>query len=337
MRRFIVGFSMPIIAVGIWFSCMLYFDLFSNYIENWPIALAMILGSFIAGSTPVGGGTIGYPVMVLFFSVSSYVGCDFALAIQSVGMGMASYVIIMNRDKVAWNVIGVTFIGGILGFVIGSEISYLIPINFIKITFAVLWIGIILHNIFNKPKQSDVIDTDESKINNYLVLAIGITGGLLASLIGTGIDMLVFVMMTYHFNFGYKIALRTSIVIMTAISIFGIMYRGLFIGFPSKEHMDQLFNLWIVCVPVVAIGAPLGAIVIRNVKEKSLKFLLYAVVICQIIGSYLLIKQSFSLILYQIVLLGFFYIVLSMKSPQIRGLKTKSIIRKKQLNDKLKL
>lgn len=37
---------------------------------HWGIAAAMAFGSYAAGSTPLGGGTIGFPVLVLLFHQS---------------------------------------------------------------------------------------------------------------------------------------------------------------------------------------------------------------------------------------------------------------------------
>lgn len=31
--------------------------------ENWGIALAMAMGSYAAGATPMGGGTVGFPIL----------------------------------------------------------------------------------------------------------------------------------------------------------------------------------------------------------------------------------------------------------------------------------
>jgi hypothetical protein len=36
--------------------------LFSNIVDNWPITLTMVFGSFIAGATAEGGGAVAFPV-----------------------------------------------------------------------------------------------------------------------------------------------------------------------------------------------------------------------------------------------------------------------------------
>ena len=51
---------------ALWLTLNFGFGYFQQTKEHWPIALAMALGSYVAGSTPMGGGTIGFPVLVLF-------------------------------------------------------------------------------------------------------------------------------------------------------------------------------------------------------------------------------------------------------------------------------
>ena len=53
---------------------------------HWPISVAMAGGSFVAGSSPVAGGTVGFPVLVYLFDHPARLGRDFSLAVQSIGM-----------------------------------------------------------------------------------------------------------------------------------------------------------------------------------------------------------------------------------------------------------
>ena len=62
-------------------------------VQNWPMAIAMAVGSYIAGSTPMGGGTIGFPVLVLIFGESAAIGRDFSFAIQAIGMTSAGVLV----------------------------------------------------------------------------------------------------------------------------------------------------------------------------------------------------------------------------------------------------
>lgn len=46
--------------------------------SHWPIALAMFFGSYVAGSTQMGGGTVGFPILVLLFGLPAALGRDFS-------------------------------------------------------------------------------------------------------------------------------------------------------------------------------------------------------------------------------------------------------------------
>ena len=61
------------------------------------MSLTMIFGSLVAGSTPVGGGAVAFPVMVLFIKLSAEDGRDFSLMIQSVaGFSQSFHFVSLN-------------------------------------------------------------------------------------------------------------------------------------------------------------------------------------------------------------------------------------------------
>ena len=56
-------------------------------IDQYGIAVVRFL---FPGSTPMGGGTVAFPVLVLFFGELATMGRDFSFAVQSVGMTRAA-------------------------------------------------------------------------------------------------------------------------------------------------------------------------------------------------------------------------------------------------------
>ncbi len=69
-----------------WLVLVISLDAWSHVVGNWAIAAAMAFGSYFAGSTPMGGGTVGFPVLTLLFDYPASLGRDFGLAVQSIGM-----------------------------------------------------------------------------------------------------------------------------------------------------------------------------------------------------------------------------------------------------------
>ena len=71
--------------------------LLSSVTSYYPLMISMIFGSMIAGSTPLGGGVVAFPVTVLVLGFSPSQGRDFSLMIQSVGMSAASFLIFTEK------------------------------------------------------------------------------------------------------------------------------------------------------------------------------------------------------------------------------------------------
>ena len=69
-----------------WWSLAIRYNLFSLFPTRYELAITMIFGAFIAGSTSEGGGAVAFPVMTLLLHIIPEVSRDFSLMIQSVGM-----------------------------------------------------------------------------------------------------------------------------------------------------------------------------------------------------------------------------------------------------------
>lgn len=69
------------------------------YEEYWSGALGMVLGSFIAGSTPLGGGVIAFPIAVLILELTPSEGRDVSVMIQSIGMNAAAWILVTTKPR----------------------------------------------------------------------------------------------------------------------------------------------------------------------------------------------------------------------------------------------
>ena len=67
---------------------------FSFLAAHWFYPAIMVLGGFVAGITPEGGGAVAFPMLSVFFEVERSMARDFSLMIQSVGMTSASIFIL---------------------------------------------------------------------------------------------------------------------------------------------------------------------------------------------------------------------------------------------------
>ncbi|KAL9189963.1 hypothetical protein ACHAXT_009638 [Thalassiosira profunda] len=91
----------------------------------YPLMIAMVFGSMIAGATPLGGGVVGFPVAVLIIGFSPAEGRDFSLLIQSIGMTAASFLILYNKRRVLGgyeDFVSKCIVASLVGLIIGFEL-----------------------------------------------------------------------------------------------------------------------------------------------------------------------------------------------------------------------
>lgn len=124
----------------VWLAVVISGNHWATIHENWGIAVAMAIGSYAAGATPMGGGTVGFPVLILLFKQSAMLGRDFSFAVQSIGMTSASILIIARRQPVEWPMVRWAMLASLIGTPIGILfIAPFIPALFVKLLFAVVW------------------------------------------------------------------------------------------------------------------------------------------------------------------------------------------------------
>jgi uncharacterized protein len=241
--------------------------------DHWPIALAMALGSYVAGSTPMGGGTIGFPVLVLLFDHPGSLGRNFGLAVQSIGMVSASIFILSSRRPLAWGLLRPALIGALIGTPLGAAfIAPWVPDLWVKLTFAVIWASF---GIMHLLKIRELVAADglisRWRPGDYLLgLAIGLTGGVVSSITGVGIDMVLYAVLVLLYRSDLKVAIPTSVLLMAFTSLVGIGSNGLLSAMnPALYAIDpQVFHHWLAAAPVVALGAPFGVIIVNLISRK---------------------------------------------------------------------
>ena len=228
-------------------------------VANWPIAVAMAIGSYIAGSTPMGGGTIGFPVLVLIFDEPATIGRDFSFAIQAIGMTSASLYILARRLPIAWRVLAPAMLGSMVGTPLGAIlIAPLVDDLLVKLLFAITWagFGIAQLRLMRDLLEPEPLARPHPNFERAAGAVVGFFGGLLiASITGVGVDMLLFVILVLLFRVDARCAIASSVLLMTVTSIVGLSTNALAFGIPAEVWLN-----WYAAAPVVAIGAPLGAL-----------------------------------------------------------------------------
>lgn len=262
---------------GTWAWLVFGHDRWGVVTAHWPIALSMALGSYVAGSTPMGGGTVGFPILVLLFGMPASLGRDFSFAVQSIGMTSASIFILARRQPLAWSMLKGSMLGSLLGTPLGIFlIAPSVPELWIKLVFAVIWcsFGVLhLYRIGEIASHDGMTEFDE-RWDFRVGLTLGaLSGATIAAVTGVGIDMVLYAALVLLCRADLKIAIPTSVVIMAFTSVLGIVVKNL-----STGLQPGAFENWLAAAPVVALGAPLGVFVVNLIGRKPT--LLFVAVLC---------------------------------------------------------
>jgi uncharacterized membrane protein YfcA len=253
-------------------------------VSHWGIALAMAAGSYVAGSTPMGGGTVGFPILVLVFDQPASLGRDFGFAIQSIGMTSASIFILCTGRPLERRLLGWSMLGALVATPL--SLAFLAPHvdeRVMKMLFAVVWGSFGLMHLVKIGEicAATGMTCMSPAFERAAGLGIGVVGGgLIASLTGVGIDMLLYVVLVLLARADLKIAIPTSVVIMAFASLVGIGSLHA-IGRVAPEIWappPELWGSWLAAAPIVALGAPLGVFVVNLIGRKPT--LLFVSVLC---------------------------------------------------------
>ncbi|MCW3835890.1 TSUP family transporter [Sphingomonas canadensis] len=287
MRGIVRGFFESRIFCGWWGGMMLlWVALFALrnsipfLIEHWYYPAIMVLGAFIAGLTPEGGGAAAFPVLSVFLDVKREMARDFSLMIQSVGMTSASIWILSQRGHhlpsyapVLWFV-PVSF----LGFVFGMQAMQAIPVYIIQALFLSLILTFTLAYISSKHRGELHLLHARGFADHAMLAAVLFAGGIAASLFGTGADIAIYTLLVTRFRMDEKVATHISIMLMAAISILGCAYRFFWDG----DVTDYQVRTWLCAYPVVLFMAPFGSYVLSRLNVEWMLRAIVALNIFQI-------------------------------------------------------
>ena len=307
-REGIKKYSVSILlALSVWFVWGLYTypDGCSVLYKYWQVSVTMIFGSIIAGATSEGGGAIAFPVFTKVLQIPASDAKVFSLAIQSVGMVAASIAIFMMRIKVLWRVIAWVSLGGVFGMLIGS--LFLAPVlapAFIRMLFTVLAVSLALTLIFLSAgfrlRHTVMPEIRVKEIG--ILLVVGVLGGAVSSLVGSGIDMICFSVLVLLFRVCESIATPTSVILMAVNSLIGVLLHL----FVLDGINEQVQAYWLAAVPVVVIGAPLGAYFCSRMHHLHIRYLLIALIFIELLSSLWILAFDGTLIAFSISMLMLF-------------------------------
>lgn len=296
------------------------FQLINNH---WPISLTMVFGSLIAGATSEGGGAIAFPIFTKILQIPPQEAKIFSLAIQSVGMTAATLTIVFMRITIEWRIILWTSFGGLFGITLGSMlIAPLLPASLLKMIFTAMIVSfaitlIILNwkrRIYNQ--NIPFVYWQEKSI----LFITGFFGGMMTGLVGTGIDIISFSVMILLFRLPEKIATPTSVILMAINAIVGFVLHA----FIMDNFTLKVEEYWLAAIPVVVVGAPLGAYLCTRLSNQSIATLLISLIFIELTSSLYLIPLTYKMTMIStlvFVMFSFIYYHLSISNRYTQHLK----------------
>lgn len=292
---------MPVITTYVvWAVYMFATNSWRLFYHYFYMSITMIFGSFVAGGSSEGGGAIAFPVMTLIFKIHPAEARNFSLAIQSVGMTAATLWIVARKIQLDKTYLKLAAIGATAGIILGTYfIAPYTPPAYAKMLFVSFWLsfGITLFIVtyYRKRNVQDQLP-DLNNAQRIELIIIGLVGGILSAILGSGIDICTFAFVTMKYKLSEKIATPTSVVLMALNALVGFLLHQFIIG----DIAPIVYNYWLVCIPVVMLGAPLGAFVVSQAKRLHIINFLCFIILVQFIGAILVIKPHGDLLLFSI-------------------------------------
>lgn len=321
-KSFLFNLSLVATVWTAWFGYT-YSGIFSGAFaiirEHWPISLTMVFGSFIAGATSEGGGAVAFPVFTKVLHITPLDAKIFSLAIQSVGMTAASLTIIVMRVAVAWRVIAWSSLGGVFGIVAGSLLlAPLLQPALLKMLFTAMIVSFALTlTILNwRPRRYNPVLPVCGLREKCILLLAGFIGGGMSGLVGNGIDIICFSVLVLLFRLSEKVSTPTSVVLMAINAMAGfLLYLFVIGGF--TERVEQY---WLAAVPVVVVGAPLGAYCCTKLNNRTIAGMLILLIVIELASSLYLIPLTDEIVFVSLTVFGVFSVVyfLMARSEQYR-------------------
>lgn len=293
--------GLPAIFTLGWLVYVTWSGQWARVTGHWRTGLTMVFGSFVAGSTPQGGGAVAFPVFTKVLEIPASVARTFSLSIQATGMVMASLSILLAGRRIDRRAFTYGVCGGAIGFFFGlyalSDPSALwwpsrISAPYVKVSFtiAIAAMAYIVYLCFVQgAKGTEVIGSWTSQAKATLV-GFGIVGGIASALTGSGVDVFLFLFVVLIAGLHPSVGVPTSIVTMAVVSTLGLVMLGLYdgqlsidldsagdvvgVGGTAVDRLDatqfDVFGIWLGAAPIVVWGAPLGSWVASKMSTNRL-------------------------------------------------------------------
>jgi uncharacterized membrane protein YfcA len=276
--------------LAIWVALMFGFGFAPEVLRQWPMSLVMILGSLVAGSTPMGGGAVSFPFLVLWLGIPPDIARNFGLVIQALGMTSAMIFILCRRVPIQGRMLSWTVAGAAVGMLLGTfVIAPFVPPSFVKLTFACMWMSFAVLTIAKNREFCSItgvrpIEQDVAMRTGVLV---GLIGGIIASIIGLGVEMALYTVLVLLYRCDLKIAVPTAVSAMAVTSVMGVIVHLYLRDIPRDVVMKFL-----AAGPLVIFGAPIGTYIVSVIPRIRTLYVVSVLCVLQFVWTLKSLKRT---------------------------------------------
>ena len=314
LRRIAIWALPAAITLG-WLLYVVGADQFGRVGMHWQSSVTMVFGSFVAGSTPQGGGAVAFPVFTKVLEVPADVARTFSLSIQAVGMVTAAAIIVLAGRKLEKKAIIVAASAGMAGFVAALLLlgrpetpfwSYRISPAYVKVAFTIA-LAAMAYMVWLAHQKGDYGVHQLPAWNGRVwigVVTAGFLGGAASAMTGSGVDVALFLFIVVLAGLHPRVGVPSSVVAMAFVASLGLLVLGLAHGqldvmmvdetvvaiggvpiHPGPAAQYDIFGLWLAAIPIVVWGAPLGTYFIHVLREDRLVAFVAAMAALEVITT----------------------------------------------------
>ena len=273
--------------------------------RHWAVGLTMAFGSMIAGATCEGGGAVAFPVFTKVLHIAPEEAKWFTFAIQSIGMTAASITIVAMRRVIDRRALLRAGLGGAVGVVVG--LMFLAPFmqpRVVRVLFTMMQCAfavtlLLSHWMRTKSRRGAAARLDVR--GSWILVLTGFVGGLVSALFGHGLDLVTFSVLVLLFRVDERVATPTTVVLMASNSLVGFAT-----GWWGSQYSPIVIQYWLAAIPIVVVGAPLGAIICKWLSRTAIVRLLVTLIAIEFATTLWLIPMTPQLTVVALVALSVF-------------------------------
>jgi len=266
-------------VLAVWVVVAFGLHYWREIVEHWPMALVMIPGSLVAGSTAMGGGTVAFPILVLILHQPPSNARNFGLLIQGLGMSSAMFFMIGRKIQLPFRFLLGSTVGAPIGLLLGTFlVGPHVENSITKLLFSCLWMSFGLLILFGSAELCGLKGAPPPNTANTqrIGLLVGVIGGLVVGIIGVGVELCVYVVMVLIYRTDLRIAIPTAVCAAALASAEGVALHMWLGDIERRSVMDLL-----AAGPLAIFGAPAGAWLASVVPRTRLLYFVAALCVFQ--------------------------------------------------------